>query len=191
MSASPLRWSLTVAMLAALAAPMPLGAQAIGSIGGRPSGGVHRPGGVRPSVPAGPRPRGTITTVPLYPAARGHRPVPFRSSLFGFVYFDPYWWLAPDFGDEGLMPTMAPPGPRPMGGLQLDVEPRRAFVYVDGFFVGTVDQYKGYFQHLDTTAGYHFIEFLAPDYDPLVTGVTVVPNQTTTYRGFLNRASGR
>ena len=78
-----------------------------------------------------------------------------------------------------------------MGGLQLDVEPRRAFVYVDGFLIGTVDQFKGYFQHLETTAGYHVIEFISPDYEPLMTGVTVVPNMTTTYRAFLNRASGR
>ena len=116
----------------------------------------------------------------------------FRSSTFGLVAFDPYWWLAPDAGDENLTPPPeALPGPRLPGGLQLDVEPRRAFVYVDGVLAGTVDQFKGYFQHLDTTAGYHVIEFISPDYDPLVVGVTVVPNRTTTYRGFLNRASGR
>ncbi len=41
------------------------------------------------------------------------------------------------------MPPLPPPvpfaSPRLMGGLQLDVEPRRAFVYVDGILVGTVD----------------------------------------------------
>lgn len=78
-----------------------------------------------------------------------------------------------------------------MGGLQLDVEPRRALVYVDGILVGSVDQYKGYFQHLETTAGYHVLEFISPDYDPLITEVTVVPGKTTTYRGFLNKANGR
>ena len=38
----------------------------------------------------------------------------------------------------------------------------------------TVDQYKGYFQHLETTAGYHVLEFISPDYDPLMTGISVV-----------------
>jgi hypothetical protein len=111
----------------------------------------------------------------------------------GLVVFDPYWWLGPDVGDESVAqpPAMPPPGPPLSGGLQLDVEPRRALVYVDGVLAGTVDQFKGYFQHLDTVAGFHVIYFLAPDYEPLTIGVTVVPNRTTTYRAFLNRASGR
>jgi hypothetical protein len=119
----------------------------------------------------------------------------FRSPILGFFAFDPYWWLAPDFTDEnGAVPPpmpLPPPGPRLTGGLQLDVEPRKAFVYVDGFLAGTVDQFKGYFQHLETTAGYHVVEFIAPDYEPLITEVTVVPNKTTTYRAFLSRANGR
>ena len=144
-------------------------------------------------MPSGPRPRGTIATFPLFPAAREHRLFYFRSSFLGLVAIDPYWWWAPDVDDENLVPTpvLPAPGPRLMGGLQLDVEPRRAFVYVDGVLVGTVDQFKGYFQHLETTAGYHVIEFISPDYEPLMTGVTVAPNKTTTYRAFLNRASGR
>jgi len=120
----------------------------------------------------------------------------FRSTVLGFFAFDPYWWLAPEYIDEqgvALPPPapVLPPGPRPTGGLQLDVEPRKAFVYVDGFLVGIVDQFKGYFQHLETTAGYHVVEFIAPDYEPLLTEVTVVPNKTTTYRASMNRAGGR
>lgn len=116
-----------------------------------------------------------------------------RLSLLGLVVFDSYWWLAPGAGDEDVAPSTPMPssGPRLSGGLQLDVEPRRALVYVDGVLAGTVDQFKGYFLHLETDAGFHVIDFLAPDYEPLTVGVTVVPNKTTTYRGFLNRASGR
>jgi hypothetical protein len=87
--------------------------------------------------------------------------------------------------------ALPPPGPRLTAGLQLDVEPRGAFVYLDGIFVGTVDQLKGYFQHLEATAGYHLVEFVAPDYDPLIAEVAVAPNKTTTYRASLNRAGGR
>jgi len=87
--------------------------------------------------------------------------------------------------------AMPPSGTSLAGGLQLDVEPRRALVYVDRVLAGTVDQFKGYYQHLEISAGFHVIDFLAHDYEPLSVGVTVVPNQTTTFRGFLNRASGR
>ncbi len=119
-----------------------------------------------------------------------HRPLRFRSSFLGIIVVDPYWWLYPDVHDEFVRPTSAA-GPSLSGGIQLDVEPRRALVYVDGVLAGTVDQFKGYYQHLETSAGFHVIDFLAPDYEPLTVGVTVVPNKTTTYRAFLNRASGR
>jgi len=154
---------------------------------------MPRPSG--PTTASTNRRPGGIATIPGFPGTRGHQPNCFRSSVFGLVVFDPYWWVAPDAGDETVMPPLPPPlpfaSPRPLGGLQLDVEPRRALVYVDGILVGTVDQYKGYFQHLETTAGYHVLEFISPDYQPLVTEVTVVPGKTTTYRGFLNRANGR
>jgi len=112
-----------------------------------------------------------------------------RSSVFGLVAFDPYWWLAPEVDVDSVAPPAAMPtsGPILSGGLQLDVEPRRAFVYVDGVLAGTVDQFKGYFQNLETSAGFHVITFLAPGYDPLTVEVTVIPNRTDTYRGFLNR----
>ena len=116
----------------------------------------------------------------------------FRSSLLGIFVFDPYWWLYPEVSDEFVRPLVTPPtGPSLSGGIQLDVEPRRALVYVDGVLAGTVDQFKGYYQHLETSAGFHVIDFLAPDYEPLTVGVTVVPNKTTTYRAMLNRAGGR
>ncbi|HKT81243.1 MAG TPA: hypothetical protein VJP86_13545 [Vicinamibacterales bacterium] len=123
------------------------------------------------------------------------RAICFRSSLFGLTLFDPYWWLAPDATFDSLpatpIYTSGEASERPRGGLQLDVEPRRALVYVDGILAGTVDQFKGYFQHLETTAGYHVVEFISPDYEPFVAEVMVVPGQTTTFRAFLNRASGR
>jgi hypothetical protein len=179
-----MRMAIAFGIVSTLAMPPSLTAQG-GSIGlqtGRQPVGVRVVS--RPSTVA--KPRGTIATVPLYPGARAHRPICFRYSYLGLVVFDPYLWPGPEVDEQ-----TAPPGPRLMGGLQLDVEPRSALVYVDGFFAGNVDQYKGYFQHLDAPAGYHTLEFVSPNFEPLVGGVTVVPNQTTTYRGFLNRASGR
>jgi len=129
------------------------------------------------------------------PGHYAHRVYVFRSPVIGLFALDPYWWLAPDVIDEDVAvlppPMPPPPGMRPTGGLQLDVEPRRAFVYLDGILVGTVDQFKGYFQHLETAAGFHVVEFIAPDYDPLIAEVTVAPDRTTTYRASMNRAGGR
>jgi hypothetical protein len=79
----------------------------------------------------------------------------------------------------------------PTGGLQLDVDPRRGQVYVDGVYVGLVDDFSGYFHHLDIVAGPHVIEILAPDYQPLIVDVMISPGHTTTYRSAMTRAEGR
>jgi hypothetical protein len=189
-------WLIAFAAIAAFGFPARLDAQG-GSIGTHiPATAGARPGVGRPA-PRAPgasirRPVGTITTAS--PAGGyAHRTCVFRSPILGFFAFDPYWWVAPDFVAENpdVAPPPMPPAPRMLGGLQLDVEPRRALVYFDGYLIGTVDQYKGYFQHLETTGGYHVLEFISPDYEPLMTGITVVPEKTTTYRASLNRASGR
>jgi hypothetical protein len=117
----------------------------------------------------------------------GRRTLPLRLPWFGLVWFDSFWWAPPDDASAG--PPPAPPlgDGRPTGGLQLDVEPRRALVYVDGWYVGVAESFSGYFSHLDLPAGPHVVEFLAPDYDPFWTELTVTPGKTTTYRGLLNR----
>lgn len=182
------------AVIAAFDASVRLGAQG-GSIGTRspatPGAGDARPAPRQAGAPVR-KPTGTITTLPALRGGYAHRTCIFRSPILGFFAFDPYWWLAPDVDENPpLLPPPPPAGPRLTGGLQLDVEPRRALVYLDGVLIGTVDQFKGYFQHLETTAGYHVVEFISPDYDPLVTEVNVVPNKTTTYRASLSRAGGR
>jgi hypothetical protein len=186
-----------MAVAAALATPGQLQAQH-GSIGVRGPAPTRRAGAR--SAPRQPathiRIRSGAIALSASRARSLHRVYVLRSNLLGLFAFDPYWWLAPDVIDDdvdvaALLPQMPSPGPRPKGGLQLDVEPRRAFVYLDGVFAGTVDQFKGYFEHLETTAGFHIVEFVAADYDPLIATVTVAPDRTTTYRASLTRAAGR
>ena len=77
------------------------------------------------------------------------------------------------------------------GGLQLDVQPWRAEVYVDGNYAGSVQDFGGYYRPLELIPGPHAITIVAPDFDPLMFDVVIVPGRTTTYRGTLSRASGR
>lgn len=130
---------------------------------------------------------------PPGPSASHHRPLPFRSSIFGLIVFDPYWWAADDSDLTAMPPPPLPsiePSP-PIGGVQLDVEPRRALVYVDGFYAGIVDDFSGYYRHLDAPAGPHRIVLVAPDYEPLVVDIVVNAGGTTTYRGAMNRTEDR
>ena len=73
-----------------------------------------------------------------------------------------------------------------MGGVQLDVQPWRASVFVDGVYKGRVDEFNGYYRHLQVVAGPHEIAVVEPGYTPLIFEVVVVPGRTTTYRGTLS-----
>jgi hypothetical protein len=77
----------------------------------------------------------------------------------------------------------------PIGGVQLDVLPWRANVFVDGVRVGQVSDFNGYYKHLEIAAGPHEIMVLEPGYDPLILDAVVVPGRTVTYRYTLNEAS--
>ena len=117
-------------------------------------------------------------------APRGVRPL-----WFGLVTFDRAWlWTPTVVGGAFDDPRISTLDQGLSGGLQLDIEPRRALVYVDGWYVGLVDQFSGYYSHFDIGAGSHTIEILAPDYEPLTFDIAISPGRTTTYRGSLQRA---
>jgi hypothetical protein len=79
----------------------------------------------------------------------------------------------------------------PAGGVQLDIDPRRAQVYVDGTYVGVVEEFSGYFHHLELPSGPHDIAVVAPGYEALNLHVSVTPGATLTQRATLARAYGR
>jgi hypothetical protein len=181
-----------IGLLAVLAlAPLPARAQTRVWTGGLRSTSTSRP--PRPATPPLPAtPTAPFRSVLAWrpdhvppPYAR----LPIRLPWFGLFAFNPYWYWSPAVEvDENAVPE----GPlldsdRPAGGLQLDVEPRRAMVYVDGRLIGRVEEFSGYFKHLDLPAGLHRLDFVASDFDPLVADLVVSPGHTTTYRASLNR----
>jgi hypothetical protein len=85
-------------------------------------------------------------------------------------------------------PAVQPDQTRPTGGVQLDLEPRRAQVFVDGAYAGRVDDFTAYYYPLVLPAGLHRIEVLTGGYMPLILNVMVVPDRTITYRQSLQEA---
>ena len=73
----------------------------------------------------------------------------------------------------------------PTGGVQLDVLPWSAEVYVDGELAGRVEEFRGYYHHLEIAAGPHVLSIVKPGFDPLTVDVVVVPGRTVTYRATL------
>ncbi|HEU4689086.1 MAG TPA: PEGA domain-containing protein, partial [Vicinamibacterales bacterium] len=78
-------------------------------------------------------------------------------------------------------------GGGPQGSLRLKIKPREGQVYVDGFFVGAVDDFDGTFQKLNIDAGGHRIEIKAPGHQTISFEVLITPNETITYKGELPR----
>jgi hypothetical protein len=71
------------------------------------------------------------------------------------------------------------------GNMRLDVQPSTAQVFVDGYFVGTVEDFYHSLAGLRLEAGAHRIEFRAPGYETLVVDVLIAPGRTITYRATL------
>lgn len=69
--------------------------------------------------------------------------------------------------------------------LRLQIEPRYALVYVDGFYAGLVENFDGPSRRLRLPLGHHFVEILAPGYEPLVLDVWQQHDVHGTYRGKL------
>jgi len=117
----------------------------------------------------------------------------FGSFGFGLFAYNPYWWGYPTYGygygygyDYGY--GYAGGGQyADTGALRLKVKPRQAQVYVDGYFVGVVDQFDGIFQRLHIDSGGHRIEIRLEGYKSLSFDVLIPPGQTITYKGELRK----
>jgi hypothetical protein len=55
-------------------------------------------------------------------------------------------------------------------------------VFVDGYYMGIVDDFDGPTEHLNLTAGPHQIEIRAAGSEPIAFNVNVQPGRTITYR---------
>jgi len=73
-----------------------------------------------------------------------------------------------------------------IGGVDLDVEPRNAAVYVDGFYVGMLGDFAA--NGLPLRAGRHWIDLRAESYETLTIPVDIIAGQLATYRGELTVA---
>jgi hypothetical protein len=100
--------------------------------------------------------------------------------LYDWGYFDPWYGPVPMASPSVVTPDCE-------GALRLRVTPNDAQVYVDGQFVGLVDDFDGMFQKLHLTCDAHRIEITADGYEPLVFDARITPDHKTSYQGALRR----
>ena len=111
----------------------------------------------------------------------------------GGFYGDPFWadgsW-GPGWGGGGWGPyAYSSDGyynaAREQGGIHIKVKPKTASVFVDGYYVGVVNDFDGFFQKLNLQPGPHRIEIRQQGYKPITFDVKIEPGQTITYKGSL------
>ena len=87
---------------------------------------------------------------------RIHRPA--RVVVVGAYAYPPYWQFYDPWYQRGFWGPYGYPGYRygaydPAASLRIDVEPREAQVFVDGYYAGLVDEFDGIFQRLRVEPG--------------------------------------
>jgi hypothetical protein len=118
-----------------------------------------------------------------YPYGYGYPAYGYGHPAYGYGY-PAYGYGYPTYGYGYPAYGYSRPGyvGRPYGGVRIDIPQRDAEVHVDGYYVGTANDFDGVFQHLNLEAGPHRIEIRAPGYEPLSFEVNVEPGRTITYR---------
>jgi hypothetical protein len=120
---------------------------------------------------------------------RQNYPYGYGSYGLGYFYYDPYAWYD-SYPVYGSYPAYSSgiyqyPYGYPTGEIRLQVRPRHAEVYVDGYYAGRVDDFDGFIQALRIEEGPHTIEIVAPGYQPLVFNVRIIAGRKIDYRGSL------
>jgi hypothetical protein len=125
----------------------------------------------------------------------GYRPYVFRPRTrlsfglylgYGVPYAYVYSYPVPVYGyGAPSAPVYITPNSSLYGGITLEITPSDAQVFVDGQYVGEVQDFDGTTGPLNMTTGQHRIQLSAPGYDPLTMDVNVAPGQLVPYRGDL------
>ena len=131
----------------------------------RPSGrqAVARPAG---SAPVAQRGRRVQTRGYGYRGYRGYR----------YGYYNPYF-----YGPYGY-PQYGQGYYYDLGSVRLQVKPEATEVYVDGYYVGVVDEYDGVFQRLRLPSGEHEIELYLDGHESVREMLYLVPGETYKLR---------
>lgn len=113
-----------------------------------------------------------LVSVMASPAEAQRRSARYRRPVVVIgAYSYPYWAYRSWYGWGQWGPRGYPPYGYPYGyvadvtsALRIDVEPRQAQVFVDGYYAGLVDEFDGVFQRLRVEPGGHVITIYLEGY---------------------------
>jgi hypothetical protein len=121
--------------------------------------------------------------VPYRPYYYPYRPGLSVGVYSGYPYAYPYAYPAYGYGYPGYAyPAYSGYGyGAAYGGVRIQGAPRNGQVFVDGYYVGVVNDFDGVFQRLDLPTGVHRLEIKAPGFPDVAVDVQIVPGRTITY----------
>lgn len=128
-----------------------------------------------PAEAAAQRHRGRVVVGAGYPY---YSPF-YWGSFYGSPFWGPYGW-PPPYGYYGAYYDYA-------SDVRIMATPREAEVYVDGYLVGTVDDFDGWSQRLRIQPGEHEIELYLEGYRTLRQKMLFRPGETYKIRGALDK----
>jgi len=142
--------------------------------------------------------------VPRGPGARSGAVIRSRPAVRAGAYYGPYvrrgYYASPYYGSPYSWYGAYPYYPYPLyysqwyppyaygysydisGSLRLQVTPREAEVFVDGYYAGTVDNFDGIFQRLHLEPGEHDLELYLPGHRSVQQKVYLQPGRTFSVR---------
>ena len=116
---------------------------------------------------------------------RGRVIVAPRIVVGGSFFYDP--WFDPFYGAYEFQYPIGPYGYPPMyrgyridatASVRVEVKPKEAEVYVDGYYAGIVDDFDGMFQRLEVAPGEHEIDLYLDGYRAVHQKVYLSPRNT-------------
>jgi hypothetical protein len=119
------------------------------------------------------------------PPFRTRRPSPYGSGVYA-----PFGYGYPEtgYGYPDVESRQSSRAPAPSTGLlRLAVTPTSAQVFVDSYYVGTVEDINAQ-RVIQLEAGPHRLEIRAPQYQTVSVDVRILALETVTYRGALEPA---
>lgn len=123
---------------------------------------------------------------------RGRSVVVVRGGFYSPYYYDPFFFADPWFGYQY---PIHPYGygyrwAEPEASVRLEVKPKEAEVFVDGFYAGVVDDFDGTFQRLNVPPGDHEIELWLDGYRTVRQKVYLTRDNTFKIRYQMERLAG-
>ena len=103
----------------------------------------------------------------------------------------PYYLPLASIPDHGLRARTEPPHVSSRGGLALEGLPDTAQVYINGFYVGSAQEFGLRGRPLDLSAGAYRVEVRAQGFEPLNFNALIAPNDIFRYRGDLQPLSSK